>query len=118
MYLYFRRKFSWDAKGFGVYIGIFGILGLMAQYVILPFLSTRLKLHDMTIAMIAITGVVLQQLIICFSPPHLIWLVYIAGVPAILSVCITTVCRSLITKVKHLKHSSKSIGTGMPLEIM
>lgn len=28
MYLYFRKHFSWDAEGFGVYIGVFGILGI------------------------------------------------------------------------------------------
>ena len=49
MFLFFRRKFSWDNKGFGAYIGLFGILGIAAQYVILPFMSNRLKLHDLTI---------------------------------------------------------------------
>ena len=52
-------------------------------------------------AMIAICGVILQQLVICFTPSSLTWLVYVAGVPAILGICITTVCRSLITKVKY-----------------
>ena len=52
-------------------------------------------------AMIAICGVILQQLVICFTPASLTWLVYVAGVPAILGICITTVCRSLITKVKY-----------------
>ena len=49
IYLFFRRKFSWDNKGYGVYIGTFGIVGLFSQYVLLPFMSNRLKLHDMTI---------------------------------------------------------------------
>ena len=49
MYLFFRRKFSWDDKGFGAYIGLFGILGIFAQYGLLPFMSNRLKLHDLTI---------------------------------------------------------------------
>ena len=52
----------------------------------------------MTIALIAIAGVILQQLMICYSTADMIFMVYIAGVPAILSVCITTVCRSLISK--------------------
>ena len=67
MYLYFRKHFSWDAKGFGVYIGVFGLLGIFgistkyflfnnytffpAQYVIIPFLSNYLKLQDMTIGL-------------------------------------------------------------------
>ena len=116
MYLFFRRKFSWDNKGFGAYIGLFGILGIFAQYGILPFMSNRLKLHDLTIgkpkrlevkitsywflALIAIIGVVLQQTVICFTPAsYPKWILYLAGVPAILSICITTVLRSLITKV-------------------
>ena len=49
MYLYFRRKYSWNNKVFGAYIGLFGILGLCAQYILLPFMSNKLKLHDMTI---------------------------------------------------------------------
>ena len=51
LYLYFRKRFSWDEKGFGMYIGIFGIMGMIAQYVIIPFMSNRLKLKDMTIGM-------------------------------------------------------------------
>ena len=51
LYLYFRKQFSWDEKGFGMYIGIFGIMGMIAQYVIIPFMSNRLKLKDMTIGM-------------------------------------------------------------------
>ena len=116
MYLYFRKQFSWNERGFGMYIGIFGIMGITAQYVIIPFMSNRLKLGDMTIgtqlntthdfdsywllllALIAISGVVIQHLIVCFTPPDMIYLVYIGSTFSILSVCITTVCRSLITK--------------------
>ena len=98
MYLYFRRKYSWGNQVFGAYIGLFGLLGICAQYVVLPFLSNRLKMHDMTIGFFAVTGVIFQQLVICFTPPDLTFMVYIAGIPAVMSVCITTVCRSLITK--------------------
>ena len=90
MYLFFRRKFSWDNKGFGAYIGLFGLLGIFAQYGLLPFMSNRLKFHDLTIgmptisetslaqyycllALIAIIGVVIQQTVICFTPAF-IWL--------------------------------------------
>ena len=119
MYLFFRRKFSWDNKGFGAYIGLFGLLGIFAQYGLLPFMSNRLKFHDLTIgmpkiseninlahyflyfiALIAIIGVVIQQTVICFTPAsYPKWILYLAGVPAVLSICITTVLRSLITKV-------------------
>ena len=55
-------------------------------------------------ALIAITGVVSQHLIICFTPPDMIYLLYIGSSFSILSVCITTVCRSLITKVTLLNN--------------
>ena len=50
-------------------------------------------------ALIAICGVVIQNLIVCFTPPDKIIFVYLASFFSILSICITTVCRSLISKV-------------------
>ena len=49
MYLYVRRKFNWNAKTFGSYIGFYGFLGMFAQYVAIPFLSGYMHLHDTTI---------------------------------------------------------------------
>ena len=49
MYLYFRKQFSWDAQTYGLYVGIFGVMGIVAQYLIIPFMSNRLKFNDMTI---------------------------------------------------------------------
>ena len=53
-------------------------------------------------ALIAICGVVIQNLIVCFTPPDKIIFVYLASFFSILSICITTVCRSLISKVTLL----------------
>ena len=66
MYLFFRRKFSWDNKGFGAYIGLFGLLGIFAQYGLLPFMSNRLKFHDLTIGMSKISGTSLAHYFIIF----------------------------------------------------
>ena len=112
---YCRKQFSWDAETYGLYVSIFGVMGILAQYLIIPFMSQRLKLHDMTIgdvvrefdvftcvdilALIAITGVVIQQLVICFTPQDRVVLVYLASCFSVVSVGITTLCRSLITKV-------------------
>jgi len=98
MYLYFRRKFDWNAKTFGGYIGLYGFLGMFAQYVAIPFMSQTMHLHDTTIALIAIVGVIIQHFIACFTPISMTYLIYIGGVISLLSVCITTTCRSLITK--------------------
>ena len=109
MYLYFRRKFSWNAKTFGIYIGFFGVLGMFAQYVAIPFMSSVMKMHDTTIgitatllttnfhvifsALIAIVGVIIQHLIACFTPITMSYLIYIGGIIGFLSVVITTACR-------------------------
>ena len=113
MYLYFRKQFSWDAQTYGLYVGIFGVMGIIAQYLIIPFMSNRLKFNDMTIgrsnswiqsseyctpALIAVTGVVTQQLVICFTPMDKVFIVYLASCFSVVSVGIPTLCRSLITK--------------------
>ena len=49
MYLFFRKQFGWGSQEYGIYTGIFGVLGIIAQYLVIPTMSTRLKMHDMTI---------------------------------------------------------------------
>ena len=110
MYLYVRRKFNWNAKTFGRYIGFYGLLGMFAQYVAVPYLSGKLHLHDTTIgdihifpvsikivtsvsALIAICGVIVQHFIACFTPITMSYFIYVGGVMSFLSVCITTTCR-------------------------
>jgi len=99
-YLYFRRKFSWDHSKFGGYIAVFGIVGIFAQFVVIPFLSGRMGLHDTTLGVIAILTCIAQQIIVCFTPAgaEYEWLIYFAGIIAFLSITITTTTRSLVTK--------------------
>lgn len=99
-YLYFRRKFGWDIKQFGLYIGLYGFVGMFAQYVAVPFLSGTMKLHDTTIGLIALLTCAIQQVMVCFVPAgkEFEWIIYLAGLISFLSVTITTTCRSMVTK--------------------
>ncbi|XP_023336366.1 proton-coupled folate transporter isoform X2 [Eurytemora carolleeae] len=99
-YLYFRRKFSWDMNKFGMYIGLFGFVGMFAQFVAVPFLTEKVKLHDTTIGVIAIASCIVQAIMVCFIPSgeEYEWLIYLAGVISFLGVSITTTTRSLVTK--------------------
>jgi len=99
-YLYFRRKFSWGKNKFGSYVGIFGFLGIFAQYVMVPLLSECAKLHDSTLGLIAIASCIVQQIWVAYIPAGVEyeWMIYASGAIAFLSVTITTTCRSLVTK--------------------
>ena len=52
MFLYFRRTLEWSIMEFSMYTSILGAFGMIAQYVLVPVLTTRLKLHDSTIALL------------------------------------------------------------------
>merc|ERR1712013_18044 len=99
IYLYYRRKFSWDAKTFGMFISFYGFLGMFAQFFAVPILSKRFKWSDTRIALLGIVGTIIQFIIVCFTPVTMTYLVYVAGVISLFSTCISTTYRSMITKL-------------------
>jgi len=116
LYLYYRRKFSWDAKTFGMFIGFYGLLGMFAQFFAVPILSKRFKWSDSRIgeclqtiichlifspslALIGIIGTIGQFVLVCFTPITMTYLVYVGGIISFLSVSISTAYRSMITKL-------------------
>merc|ERR1719348_1649628 len=98
-YLYYRRKFSWDAKTFGMFIGFYGFLGMFAQFCAVPIISKRFHWSDTRIALLGIIGTIIQFIIVCFTPITMTYLVYVGGVISLFSVCISTAYRSMITKL-------------------
>ena len=51
-YLFFRRTLKWDIKEYSAYITAYGLLGMVATYLLMPFLTDYLKLRDTTILMV------------------------------------------------------------------
>jgi len=98
LYLYYRKKFSWDAKTFGMFIGFNGLLSMLAQFVAVPFLSNKLKWSDTRIALLGIIGTIAQFILVCFTPITMTYLVYVGGILSIFSVSINTAFRSMISK--------------------
>ena len=126
MYLYFRRVLEWNIGTFSRYTSILGSFGLIAQYVLVPILSSKLKLHDSTIALLGTfiryvlyhllhikdkaakewksfeflfsdsLTSVINYLIIAFAVNE--WMLYIGGTIAILDATSTTFYRSMISK--------------------
>ena len=67
-FLYFRRKFDWDMTKFGSYVGIFGFLNILGQFIVVPVLSSKVGLHDTTVGSIAMLGYIFQAVMLCFTP--------------------------------------------------
>jgi len=100
MYLFFRRKFSWEMSKFGFYVGMFGFVGMLCEFIAVPFLSNKLHWHDSIICLASVSSSVVHNMILCFMPAGdaYEWLVYASGAITFLSACTTTTIRSLITK--------------------
>lgn len=50
-YLFLRRRLEFDVVQFSRMITIFGVFGLFAQYIAVPFFSRRLKWKDSSISL-------------------------------------------------------------------
>ena len=51
-YLFFRRQLQWTIIEYSRYTTILGVIGLVAQYLVVPFLTKKLHFQDYTIAII------------------------------------------------------------------
>lgn len=56
MYLFFRKKMKWTIIEYSRYTTILGMVGVAAQYCIMPFLTSYLKMRDTTILLVSKTS--------------------------------------------------------------
>lgn len=96
LFLFFRKHLKWSVIQYSRYTTILGVFGLLAQYIFVPFLSTRLKLHDTTISSLDVVTSFVNCFIIAFCTEE--WQLYLGAIFAILDATSTTLFRSLITK--------------------
>ena len=71
-YLYVRRKFYWSdeitlVKFYSQLSSYRTAVNIISIFIILPLLIKFLKLHDMSIVMLAVTSLALKCLILCFA---------------------------------------------------
>jgi len=97
-YLFLQRQFQWDMPKISYYFVLWGYWSIFSTYVVLPFITQVLKMHDTSIGMIGVVGLIMHESIVAFASKDSSWLVYLAAVPALLSNALTVVTRSLITK--------------------
>jgi hypothetical protein len=52
LFLFFRKHLKWSVVEYSRYTTILGCIGVLSQYIAVPALSERLKLHDSTISLL------------------------------------------------------------------
>ena len=56
-----------------------------------PFLTENMGMRDATLGLLAVLGATIQQVMSAFAKDD--WVLYVGGLIAFLSPCITTTCR-------------------------
>ena len=95
-YLYLRRTLEFTMSDYTRYSTVVGVIGIVAQYVTIPILSERLKLHDSTIILIDIGGCFIQTVILACIQAE--WMLYLGAIIACLDATSFTMIRCMITK--------------------
>ena len=72
------------------------MIGLLSQYIAVPFLVINLKLHDSSISLLESLTSIFNLLMLAFVQNE--WMLYIGGIVAFLESSATTVFRSMISK--------------------
>ena len=58
--LYFRKVLSWTISQYSSFMSSLGLIGAISNYILVPFMSRKLLLHDSTIAIIDTTTSVIR----------------------------------------------------------
>ena len=66
-YLYFRRVLEFDLQDYTKYTVVVGVIGIVSQFVFVPFFSSKLKLRDSVISVIDLTGEILLLFSLAFK---------------------------------------------------
>ena len=95
-YLYLRRKLNWDIIDYTTFTIIVGVIGMAAQYIVIPLLSEKFRLQDSTIIIIDIIGCFIQTIILSLATAT--WMVYLGAIIAFLDTTSYSMIRCMISK--------------------
>lgn len=95
-YLYVRKKFGWDQPQYALFATIVSIITVFGNFLLLPFLSSVLKIRDSLVGLIALTGNIFAYIFQAFAnTPHMF---YIGSIGLVLSTATGVVIRSMLSK--------------------
>ena len=96
LYLYLRRQLNWDLIDYTTFTIIVGVIGIAAQYIVIPILSEKFKLQDSTIITIDIMGCFIKTIILSLATAS--WMVYLGAVIAFFDTTSYSMLRCMISK--------------------
>ena len=80
----FSKELSWNEEKFGMFMGIFGFIGIFTQYVAVPFFVEVVGLHDTTIGILGVIGCAINSVRNanhCYALCGDRWLLYLNSIP-------------------------------------
>jgi PCFT/HCP family folate transporter-like MFS transporter 1/3 len=95
-FLFLRKQLNWTSMQYTRYTSILGLIGLLSQYIAVPLLANKAKIHDSTISLLETFTSIINLFILAFAVNE--WMLYIGGLVAFLDAAATTMFRSLISK--------------------
>lgn len=96
-YLYLRRKLGFDINDYTRLSVIVGCIGIVTQYVMIPFLSHKVGLRDITITIIDMLTSLVNSLVMAFAVSE--WMLYVGACIAFLDSSSSTMYRCIVTKL-------------------
>lgn len=96
-YLFLRRSLGMNLEDYTRYSITTGILGIISQYAVVPFLSGKLRLSDATISFYDMFASTINCLIIAFATKE--WMIYVGAVINCLDFASFSIVRSMVTKI-------------------
>ena len=95
-YLYLRRKLDWELIDYTTFTIIVGVIGVAAQYIVIPLMSEKFGLRDSTIVIVDVVGCFLKTIILALATAT--WMVYLGALIAFLDTTSYSMIRCMISK--------------------
>ena len=120
LWLYFQ-KLGWEYVQFTTYLGILSGVILIGCLTIIPFLLIKLKMSDMTIALVATIANISNCALMFCTPYNNTWVPYVGTVMMLTQGFTSTAIKSTLTKVVRTEEVMQVLaflGITLPINIL
>ncbi|TRY72725.1 hypothetical protein TCAL_00269 [Tigriopus californicus] len=96
-YLFLRRSLGWTLEDYTRYSIAKGAIGIFSQFVLVPFLSVRIRIRDASISFYDMFASAINCLIVAYATEG--WMIYAGAMINCLDFTSYSILRSMVTKV-------------------